>query len=50
MPKFASGELDRIVENGHGLLVAFANLPAVRNQDASECSAYASALNKAFPK
>ena len=50
LAKFASGELDRIVENGHGLLVAFANLPAVRNQDASECSAYAAALNKAFPK
>src|SRR3984893_10538487 len=47
--KFASGELERIVENGHGRLVAFANLPAVRNQDASECSAYADALNKAFP-
>ena len=50
LAKFASGELDRIVENGHGLLAAFANLPAVRNRDAGECSAYAAALNKAFPK
>ena len=33
LAKFATGELDRIIENGHALAVALANLPAVRNQD-----------------
>ena len=31
---FASGELDRIVESGAGLLSALSRLPAVRNFDA----------------
>ena len=37
---FASGELDRIVESGAGLLSALSRLPAVRNFDAAACSSY----------
>jgi len=50
LAKFASGELDRIIENGHGLAVALANLPAVRNHDTAGCSDYAAALTKVFPQ
>jgi len=50
LAKFASGELDRIIESGHGLAVALANLPAVRNHDAADCSDYAAALTKVFPQ
>jgi signal transduction histidine kinase len=50
LAKFAFGELNRIIDNGHGLLVALADLPAVRSHDASGCSEYASGLKKAFPQ
>ncbi len=45
---FASGELDRIVESGHSLLVAIATLPAVVDRDADQCSAYLRGLKASF--
>ncbi|MBV9150661.1 MAG: response regulator [Alphaproteobacteria bacterium] len=50
LAKFASGELDRIVDNGRGLLVTLANLPALRQKDAAACTAYVTALKTAFPQ
>lgn len=50
LAKFATGELDRIIENGHALAVALANLPAVRNHDTAACSDYAALLTKDFPQ
>jgi signal transduction histidine kinase len=50
LAQFASGELDRIVENGHAVLVAIANLPAVRELNASACSTYVASLQKNFPQ
>ena len=47
---FASGELDRIVESGAGLLSALSRLPAVRNFDAAACSSYLAALGQVFPQ
>jgi signal transduction histidine kinase len=46
---FAAGELDRIVENGRGLLFALATLPAVREGDAASCSAYFAELKRLLP-
>lgn len=39
-----AGELDRIVENGRGLLAALSTHTAVRSYDAAACSAYVTAL------
>ncbi len=50
LAKFATGELDRIIENGHVLAVALANLPAVRDHDATACSDYAALLTKDLPQ
>ncbi len=50
LAKFASGEIDRIIDNGRALAVAIANFPAVRNKDAAACSEYAAALTKVFPQ
>jgi signal transduction histidine kinase len=50
LAKFASGELDRILENGRSLLVGLANLQAIRNHDPAACAPYVAALNKAFPQ
>jgi signal transduction histidine kinase len=50
LAQFASGELDRIVENGHAVLTALANLPAVRNLDGPGCSAYVASLQNSFPQ
>src|SRR4051812_29187449 len=47
---FASGELDRIVESGAGLLSALSRLPAVRNFDTAACSSYLAALGQVFPQ
>src|SRR5579864_9286240 len=41
---FAAGELDRIVEDGRTVLVATANLPALRELDGPACSAYVTSL------
>src|SRR5580704_6113846 len=49
LAQFASGELDRIVENVRGVLTAVANLPAVRGHDVLACSAYVTSLQRAFP-
>src|SRR5271165_4172669 len=40
LAKFASGEIDRIIDNGRALAVAIANFPAVRDKDAAACSDY----------
>ena len=45
---FASGELDRIVESGAGLLSALSRLPAVRNFDAAACSSYLADVGTGF--
>ena len=45
---FASGELDRIVESGHSLLVAIATLPVVIDKEAEQCSAYLRGLKASF--
>jgi signal transduction histidine kinase/ActR/RegA family two-component response regulator len=50
LAKFAAGEVDRIVENGRGLLVALSNLPVIRNPDRAACTAYLQSLRKAFPQ
>jgi signal transduction histidine kinase len=50
LAQFASGELDRIVENVRGVLTAVANLPAVRGHDVLACSAYVTSLQQAFPQ
>jgi signal transduction histidine kinase len=50
LAQFASGELDRIVENGHAVLAALANLPAVRGVDGVGCSDYVASLQKSFPQ
>ena len=50
LAQFATGELDRIIENGHALAVALANVPAVRNHDTAACSDYAALLTKDFPQ
>ena len=50
LAKFASGEIDRIIDNGRALAVAIANSPAVRNKDAAACADYAAALAKIFPQ
>ena len=50
LAQFATGELDRIIENGHALAVALANLPSVRNHDTAACSDYAALLTKDFPQ
>jgi hypothetical protein len=50
LAKFASGELDRIIDNGRALAVALANFPAVHNHDTAACSDYAAALTKVFPQ
>jgi C4-dicarboxylate-specific signal transduction histidine kinase/CheY-like chemotaxis protein len=50
LAQFASGELDRIVENGHAVLAALANFPAIRNFDAAGCTAYVASLQKSFPQ
>jgi signal transduction histidine kinase len=50
LARFASGELDRIVDNGHALLVALAELPAVRDFDQPACTAYVTELQKRFPQ
>jgi signal transduction histidine kinase/CheY-like chemotaxis protein len=47
---FASGELDRIIESGAGLLAALSRLPAVRSFDAASCSSYLAELGRAFPQ
>ena len=47
---FASGELDRIVESGAGLLSALGRLPAVRNFDSVACSNYVADLGQVFPQ
>src|SRR3954452_18020549 len=47
---FASGELDRILESGAGLLSALSRLPAVRNFDAEACSSYVAESEGAFPQ
>jgi len=47
---FASGELDRIVESGAGLLSALSRLPAVRNFDSVACSNYVADLGQVFPQ
>ena len=50
LAKFASGEIDRIIDNGRALAVAIANSPAVRNKDVAACTDYAAALAKIFPQ
>ena len=50
LAKFASGEIDRIIDNGRALAVAIANLPEVRNKNAAACSEYAAALTEVFPQ
>jgi signal transduction histidine kinase len=50
LARFASGEVDRIVENGHALLIALANLPAVRELDGLGCSTYVASLGDSFPQ
>src|SRR5215208_5155920 len=47
---FASGELDRIVESGAGLLLALSRLLEIRNFDAAGCSTYLADLGQAFPQ
>src|SRR4051794_34886968 len=47
---FASGELDRIIESGAGLLSALTRLPAVRNRDVAACSNYLTELGRVFPQ
>ena len=46
---FAAGELDRIVENGRGLLFALATLPAVRERDPASCTPYLAELKRLLP-
>jgi signal transduction histidine kinase len=50
LAQFASGELDRIVENGRAVLAALANLPAARDLDGVDCSDYVASLQKSFPQ
>jgi signal transduction histidine kinase len=50
LAQFASGELDRIVENGRAVLAALANLPAARDLDGVRCSDYVASLQKSFPQ
>lgn len=50
LAEFASGEIDRIIDNARALAVAIANSPAVRNKDAVACSDYAAALTKISPQ
>jgi signal transduction histidine kinase len=50
MAKFASGELDQIVDHAEGLLTALSKFPAVRSLDGETCSRYVAELNKALPR
>ena len=50
LAQFASGELDRIIENGRAVLAALANLPAARDLDGVGCSDYVASLQKSFPQ
>jgi signal transduction histidine kinase/CheY-like chemotaxis protein len=50
LAQFASGELDRIVENGRAVLAALANLPAARDLNGVDCSDYVASLQKSFPQ
>src|SRR4051812_18115630 len=50
LAQFADGELDRIIENGRGLLLALSVLPAVRDQDLAACSAAMAELQPLFPQ
>jgi hypothetical protein len=50
LAQFASGELDRIIENGRAVLAALANLPAARDLDGLDCSDYVASLQKSFPQ
>jgi signal transduction histidine kinase/ActR/RegA family two-component response regulator len=47
---FAAGELDRIIENGFGVLSALTRIPAVRDRDSAACSAYFAELKPLFPQ
>src|SRR5579863_773072 len=47
---FASGELDRIVEDARTVLVATASLPALRELDGPACNAYVTSLQRDFPQ
>src|SRR5580700_8876929 len=46
----AAGETERIAENARTVLAAVANLPAIRNLDASACNSYVAALRQDFPQ
>ncbi len=48
LAQFASGELDRIVENGRAVLAALANLPAARDLDGVNCSDYVASLQRSL--
>ena len=50
LAQFASGEMDRIVDNARGLLTALSSLAEIRNHEAKPCSDYLSELKKAFPQ
>ncbi len=46
----AGGEMGRIVEDARTVLAAVANLPSVRNLDATGCTAYVTSLQHDFPQ
>jgi signal transduction histidine kinase len=50
LAQFASGELDRIVDNARVLLTALSKLAALRDHDAPACNAYLSELKQSLPQ
>lgn len=50
LTKFASNQIDRVIEGTRGVLIALVDLPFVQNRDAAQCADYFASLVKQYPQ